>query len=98
MRKVILLAACLATLVACGGLNHGTITDKTYEPDASFYMPTTICTGSGSLVSCSTYLQYYYIPECWHIWFADNGEKGDDCVTHKDWDSLSVGQYFDERR
>jgi len=93
-----LAAVLLLVLVACGGPDHGTITDLTHEPDASFYMPMTSCTTSGNVTSCSTYLQYYYIPECWHVWFELDGEKNDDCVTAPDWASLKIGQYFDERR
>lgn len=84
----------LTALAACG-LDHGTITDLTYEPDASFWMPYTTCDTKGS---CTTTLQYYYIPECWHVWFADSDQKGDDCVSHRDYDSLTIGAYFDERR
>jgi hypothetical protein len=37
--------AALLTLVLLGacGLDHGTVTDLTYEPDASFWMPETTC-------------------------------------------------------
>lgn len=91
-------AALAVLLLAACGLDHGTITDLTHEPDASFWMPVTACLGSGSSISCTTTLTYYYIPECWHVWFAEDGEKGDDCVTQADWSSLARGAYFDERR
>jgi hypothetical protein len=96
MRRTLAVLLLLA-LAACGP-DHGTITDLTYEPDASFWMPQTICSGSGTSTSCVTALQYYPIPECWHVWFELDGDKGDDCVTALDWRSLSIGQYFDERR
>lgn len=94
-----LAAGILLGVAACGsGLDHGTISDLTHEPDASFWMPTTMCTGSGSSFSCTVIQTYYYIPECWHVWFVDGDDKGDDCVSERDWQSLGVGGYFDERR
>jgi len=98
VKRLALTIAAAAALVAACGLDHGTITDLTHEPDASFWMPTTTCSGSGSSVTCATTLTYYPVPECWHVWFSDDGDKGDDCVTSADWHSLAVGQYFDERR
>jgi hypothetical protein len=98
MRKIVIGLAAAAALVACGGPDHGTITDLTYDPDASFYMPQTVCSGSGASQTCMTTLTYYPIPECWHVWFELDGDKNDDCVTEADWHSLKIGQYFDERR
>jgi hypothetical protein len=97
MRRALLVLLTFGMLAACG-LDHGTITDLTYDPDASFWMPTTTCSKIGSSTSCSTSLIYYPIPECWHVWFAEAQDKGDDCVTAADWHSLAIGQYFDERR
>jgi len=54
--RLLIAAGCLLGVAACGGLDHGTITDLTHEPDASFWMPQTICSGSGSSVSCVTVL------------------------------------------
>lgn len=98
VKRLVLAAGILLGVAACGGLDHGTVTDLTHEPDASFWMPTTMCTGSGSSFNCTVTQVYYYIPECWHVWFSDGQDKGDDCVTPADWRSLSIGQYFDERR
>lgn len=90
MKRLLLIP--LFLLAACG-LDHGTITDKTYEPDASFFMPMTICSNN----SCSTYLQYYYIPECYHLWFTDGKDKGDACVSRNEWDKFQRGDYYGQK-
>ena len=83
-------------LTACEPqLDHGTITNLTYDPDESYWETNLSCDAKGK---CTSTMDYVSIPECYHVWFQEDGKRGDDCVTRRDWQSLKVGMYFDERR
>lgn len=64
----------------------GTITELSYQDDY-WYMT---CTGGRTNV-CTQ----HHAPECWGVYFENNGRDGDACVTEEEYATYKIGDWYE---
>ncbi|MER5754386.1 hypothetical protein [Streptomyces sp. NPDC002088] len=98
-------AAITGTLVltGCDDLDHGEITGKEYEAEATYTylqpITTVQCSGSGTSQMCATNVVGYIPitttdPECWRLNLRDGDKTGHVCVSKSAWKKAKKGEQW----
>lgn len=82
----------LLALTSCG-LDHGTVTGKTYEPSYVYYVPQCISYSSRGTCRLSIPVPEKQ-PACWRLDLRDGSDTGSTCVDQQTWDRAQIGQQY----
>lgn len=93
-----LLAAAVAVLLVWGGwaiyqevteAEAGVITNLEYSPPYT----TTSCVSTGRVTTCTPITH----PECYGVDYADGDDTGNDCTDPTTWESLEIGDWYEQK-
>ncbi len=88
---MLLVFSCLLT--ACGHIDYGTVTDKSYVPARQTYTPLIMVTNKQTHIIP----RYTYHPESWQI-YVQNDDGGEWwTVTQDYYNNVNIGDHVDRR-